>query len=57
MKVFKLATGVTFIAIGLKLLGVIPVSWIWVLAPLGLTFIITIIGIIIVKIFEDERSQ
>ena len=53
-----LASVLTIVFIVLKLVGVINWSWLWVLSPLWISFILTvliIIGVAIYVVYDDKK--
>jgi Flp pilus assembly protein TadB len=51
-----LAWFLTFIFIILKLVGVITWSWVWVLSPLWISFVIGAVALIVVMIFFSKEK-
>ena len=52
-----LPTVLTVIFVVLKLVGVVDWSWWWVFSPLWISFLISIVLVIILSIFVGTRSR
>ena len=52
-----LCSVLTIVFVVLKLVGVIDWSWLWVLSPLWINIVLTIIFIIIIALINNKRKD